>query len=111
MQGPDLTEVQKELEQILSSGTFKKSAVLSNFLHYVVTETIHGRAHELKEYNIAVKGLGKPSDFNPQINALIRLNAGRLRRLLVEYYKQEGVNDPVIFSMTRGSYVPTFSNR
>ena len=111
MQEPNLTEVQKELEHILCSKTFKKSAVLSNFLRYVVTETIHEKANELKEYTIAVKGLGKPPDFNPQIDAMIRINAGRLRRLLEEYYEEEGKEDSVIISMTRGSYVPAFSDR
>lgn len=111
MQAPNPTEIEAELELILSSKTFKKSAVLSSFLRYIVTETIHEKGHELKEYNIAVKGLGKPSDFNPQIDAMIRINAGRLRRLLVEYYEEEGEDDCIGISMKRGSYVPVFVNK
>jgi adenylate cyclase len=111
MHAPSLTDIQTELEHILSSKAFKKSAVLSNFLRYIVTETMQEKGHELKEYNIAVKGLGKPSDFNPQIDAMIRINAGRLRRLLLEYYEEEGEDDCTSISMTRGSYMPVFANR
>jgi adenylate cyclase len=111
MYAPNPADIQTELEHILSSKTFKKSTVLSNFLRYIVTETLQEKAHELKEYTIAVKGFGKPADFNPQFDAMIRINAGRLRRLLVEYYKEEGKDDPVNISMTSGSYVPAFSDR
>ena len=111
MHSPDPEDVSRELERILSSKVFKKSAVLSNFLRYVVTETLGNKVDEIKEYSIAVKALGKPVDFNPQIDAVIRIHAGRLRRSLLEYYNEEGKGDQILISIIRGSYVPEFSIR
>lgn len=108
MQEPDLLAVETELERIISSKLFKNSTVLCNFLRYVVMETLGNRIHEIKEYTIAVKALGKPPDFNPQTDAVIRIHAGRLRRSLLEYYKEEGNNDPVMISLQKGSYIPAF---
>ncbi|MEJ0081691.1 MAG: hypothetical protein WDM78_12275 [Puia sp.] len=111
MRSPDPEAVRIELERILSSKVLRKSAVLSNFLRFVVTETLTNKVSEIKEYSIAVKALGKPADFNPQIDALIRIHAGRLRRTLLEYYSEEGDSDPINITLNRGSYVPEFSIR
>jgi TolB-like protein len=111
MQSPDQVAIKEELERILSSKVFRKSPALSSFLKYVVNETIEGKVDEIKEYSIAVKALGKPADFNPQIDAMIRIHAGRLRRSLLEYYTAEGNADPILILLNRGSYVPEFSLR
>jgi TolB-like protein len=109
MLSPDPLAVQSALGRILSSKIFKKSSVLSNFLNYVVTQTIRDNTNAIKEYSIAVNALGKPPDFNPQLDAVIRIHAGRLRRSLLEYYSNEGAGDPIIISLNKGSYIPGFS--
>ena len=62
----------------------------------------------MKEYTIAVSALGKAEDFNPQIDAIIRIHAGRLRRLLNEYYMGSGINDTLRIEVVKGTYVPVF---
>ena len=108
MPTPDESAIKAELQRVLSSKIFQKSTVLSNFLRYVVTETMENKISEIKEYSIAVKALGKPADFNPQLDALIRIHAGRLRRSLLEYYNEEGKLNPLIISVNKGSYIPEF---
>ena len=78
-------EILEEMNRILCSDGFARSSVLSNFLKFIVEETLKGNTDGLKEYTIAVNALGKSEDFNPQIDAIIRIHAGRLRRLLNEY--------------------------
>ena len=97
----DHSALKTELERILSSKVFRQSYVLSNFLRYVVTVTIEEKPHEIKEYSIAVKALGKHADFIPQLDAVIRIHAGRLRKSLHEYYHGEGSDDPIIVSLER----------
>jgi TolB-like protein len=104
----NLWDVQTELERILSSKLFKQSHILTNFLKFVVIETIADKSDQIKEYSIAVKALGRPTDFNPQLDALVRIHAGRLRRALHEYYNDEGSNNPIQISIQKGSYVPEF---
>lgn len=107
---PDYTrkEILDELDCILSSDMFSRSSVLSNFLKFIVEETIEGNTDSLKEYTIAVGALGKADDFNPQIDAIVRIHAGRLRRLLNDYYRGPGISDKIKIEVIKGTYVPAF---
>lgn len=104
-------EIREELDRILSSEMFSRSSVLSNFLKFIVEETIEGDTENLKEYTIAVSALGKADDFNPQIDAIVRIHAGRLRRLLNDYYKGPGLNNSVKIEVVKGTYVPAFRSQ
>lgn len=97
------------LDRVLVSDAFRAAPQLSAFLSFVVERTVEGRAAELKGYTIAVEGLGRPADFNPQLDPIVRVEAGRLRRALAQYYAGEGRDDPVQISMPVGGYVPVFT--
>lgn len=101
-------EILKELDRILNSELFSRSAVLSSFLKFIVEETLKGNTHSLKEYTIAVSALGKSVDFDPQANAIIRINAGRLRRLLNTYYIGPGIKNTIKIEVVKGTYIPLF---
>lgn len=107
--GPSLAEGQ--LQKILSSNTFRNSPVLSAFLKFIAEQTLAGYASQIKEYTIATKALGKPVDFNPATDAVVRIHGGRLRRLLSEYYRSEGPDDAIIITIPKGSYIPVFKDR
>lgn len=106
-----LTSVQviEQLDRILASDTFINSNVLSQFLKFIVEETLAGQGKQLKEYTIGLKVLSKKPDFQPQTDPIVRIHAGRLRRTLVEYYSGKGKHDPVVISIPKGGYVPVFS--
>ena len=97
------------LDRVLVSDAFRAAPQLSAFLSFVVERTVEGRAAELKGYTIAVEGLGRPADFNPQLDPIVRVEAGRLRRALAQYYAGDGRDDPVQISMPVGGYVPVFT--
>lgn len=97
------------LDRVLVSDAFRAAPQLSAFLSFVVERTVEGRAAELKGYTIAVEGLGRPADFNPQLDPIVRVEAGRLRRALAQYYAADGRGDPVQISMPVGGYVPVFT--
>ncbi len=103
-------QVRKQLGNILSCEAIKNSQVISRFLEFVVEEKLSGRDAEIKEYTIGVKALGRPVDFNPQLDAIVRIHAGRLRRMLNEYYQGKGVNDSIIIGIPKGTYIPTFEH-
>jgi TolB-like protein len=98
----------EQMNRILSSPGFKGSRVLSGFLEFVTQETLAGRQQELKEYNIGVQVLYKKMDFNPQIDSIVRIHAGRLRRALNEYYSTTGNQDSIRIDIPKGCYIPTF---
>ncbi len=101
-------EIIAQLERILNSKLFSSSVVLSNFLRFIVEETINGKSDELKEYTIGISALGKSHDFNPRADAIVRIHAGRLRRLLRSYYIGPGKEDAIVIEVVKGSYVPMF---
>ncbi len=103
-----IEKIRKQLESILSWEAVRNSQVLSRFLEFVVGEKLSGRTDEIKEYTIGVKALGRPVDFNPQLDAIVRIHAGRLRRMLGEYYKEKGASDSIIISIPKGTYIPEF---
>lgn len=101
--------VQSELECILTSRCFRSSKALQKFLHHIVTETLAGRVHNLTQSVIAVQGLGKDSDFDDIDNPLVRIQAGRLRKQLADYYATEGRFNAIRITLPSGSYRPVFT--
>jgi hypothetical protein len=74
----------------------------------VVNETLEGRGDQLKGYTIGVSVLGKTENFDPEQDSLVRIHAGRLRRLLHTYYLDAGKNDPIYIDIPKGGYHPMF---
>ena len=104
-------EIINQVNRILVSPQICNSTVLAEFLKYIIKETLDGRSNELKEYTIGVAALRREIDFNPQLDSIVRIHAGRLRRALNDYYHEEGKNDPIAISIPKGSYVPVFEMR
>ncbi|MBL4890505.1 MAG: hypothetical protein JKX91_01495 [Rhizobiaceae bacterium] len=96
------------LDKILKHSAFASSQQLSSFLRYVVNQKLDGNEDRLKAYTIAVDALDRPENFNPQIDPIVRVLAGRLRHGLELYYEGEGARDAVKISIPKGSYRPHF---
>ena len=103
--------IMDQVSKLLKSPEFKRSKILSDFLKFIVRETLKGNEDSLKEYVIATEVLHKSSDFNPQLDAVVRIHAGRLRNLLDNYYHNEGENDAVNISIPKGRYIPVFESK
>ncbi len=100
-------QITSQLDRILESAEFMSARRLQQFLRYVVGQTIQGRSERIKQYTIAVEGLGFGEDFNPQANSVIRIQARRLRRAIDHYYFKQGQSDPIRIHIPKGTYVPT----
>jgi TolB-like protein/Flp pilus assembly protein TadD len=101
-------DIRAELERILASAVFSQSDSLQRFLRYVVERTLAGEADELKEYNVGVDVLGRGEAYDPRTDTIVRVQAGRLRSKLQEYYQDHGSRDPVRIEIPKGAYVPSF---
>lgn len=101
-------QVQAALQRALSSTEFQSAPQLRSFLEYVVLATLEHRSEKIKGYVIAVEALGRPRDFNPVVDPIVRVEAARLRRRLATYYKGSGASDPIHISIPKGSYAPQF---
>ncbi len=103
-------QIAEQVNKISKSSILKNSPVLCQFLHFVVDETLEGNGERIKEYTIGTKVLGRKSDFDPQLDAIVRIHAGRLRRALNEFYSNEGKDDTMHISIPKGGYTPNFTN-
>jgi TolB-like protein len=101
---PTAAEVRAALERILRSRCFEHAGRASDFLRFVVGETLAGHAERLKGYTIAVNVFNRPPDFDAQTDPLVRVEALRLRQRLTEYYAGEGTADGVKIELPRGGY-------
>jgi TolB-like protein len=101
-------QIRGELDRILAHRDFEASARTREFLRFVVEETLAGRADRLKGYTIAVEVFGRAKDFDANLDPIVRIQAGRLRRALEHYYLVAGGEDPVVITVPRGGYVPQF---
>lgn len=64
------SRITTQVSRILKTEQFRSSRILSDFLKYVVKETLAGNVQSLKEYVIAIEVLKKSPDFNPQLDAV-----------------------------------------
>ncbi len=108
LDGETAAEIRAGLVRILASDAFRAAPQLSAFLGFIVERAVAGRGHELKGYTIAVEAFGRSADFDPQSDPIVRVEAGRLRRALAQYYAGEGIGDPVRITIPVGAYVPAF---
>lgn len=103
--------VRDALGRLLKDPLFRSSTRQRRFLEYVVEETLSGRGERLGGYVIGLEVFDKPADFDPTTDAIVRVEAGRLRSKLIEYYSEAGAQDAIEIVLPRGRYRPDFRPR
>ena len=103
------TAIRDQLARVVNSPEFAPSVRLCRFLTHVVSRTIDGDIDSLKEFAIAIDVFDRSSEYDPNVDAIVRVEARRLRAKLKAYYEQgQGTSDPVLIGLRPGSYVPVF---
>lgn len=105
---PAAPAVRETLERLLASETFGRSERARKLLRYLVEREQAGEADRLKGFSIAIDVFGKDGDFDSSTDAVVRVQAGRLRELLQHYFANEGIAEPVRIAIPRGGYVPSY---
>jgi hypothetical protein len=100
-----------QVERIFQSKAFRSSDVLRHLLSYLVDASLAGTADDLKEYTVAVDALGKPSSYDPRQESAVRMQVGRLRQKLADYYRTEGIDDPIVVDLPKGGFHVVFEPR
>jgi hypothetical protein len=100
-----------ELDVILNSGMLGRANNLVRLLTFVCEKHFEGATAEIKEYNIAVQVLGRPHDFDPQVDTIVRVTAHALRKRLDDYYRTAGAEHTVRICLPPGGYVPKFTHK
>ena len=101
----------QQIEKLTNSHSLHSSESLCKLLRYLAEHALDHPGVSLKEYQIATEVLGRPLGFDPQSDSTVRVQAGRLRVKLAEYYAHEGPDDPIVVDLPRGSYALSFHLR
>jgi TolB-like protein len=83
---------------------------MCQLLRYLVHQTLSGHSDKLKGYTIGLEVFKRDVDFNPELDPIVRIQMGRLRRALKTYYNDQGRDDPIKIVIPTGSYIPVFIN-
>jgi hypothetical protein len=117
---PDNQTAQDQLAQdprwhlvlrIIASNTFSRAQRLNNFLCYVCERQLLGRTDEITEHQIGIHVFGRPTDYNPGDDNIVRSSARLLRQRLTQYFHEEGAFETERVVIPRGGYVPVFEMR
>src|SRR3984957_255581 len=101
----------KQIDKLINSHSLHTSESLCKLLRYLAEHSLDQPGVAPKEYQIATEVLGRPAGFDPQSDSTVRVQAGRLRVKLAEYYAQEAPDDPIVVELPKGSYALTFHLR
>jgi hypothetical protein len=74
-------------------------------------KSLSGTADSLKEYTVGLDVFAKPESYDPRQESAVRMHVGRLRQKLAEYYRSEGVDDPIVVDVPKGGFKVTFETR
>ena len=98
--------IRAHLSDILAGAVFAKAERLRRFLRYVVEASLEGRVKQISEYSIAIDVYDRPPGFDPRLDGIVRVEAGRLRSKLREYYETEGKSSSIRIEFPKGGYSP-----
>jgi len=97
------TDLRDEIEQVLESDALRQSAALRRILEYLGDAAAEGK-EDLKEYTIGVEALGKSTSYDPQRDSTVRVQVGKLRQKLDDYYREQGAGHRVRISVPKGAF-------
>ena len=100
-----------EIDKLVNSHVLHGSESLCKLLRYLAKHVLDHPGLPIKEYQIATEVFGRSADFDPQLDSMVRVQAGRLRVKLAEYYGSDGAEDPVVVELPKGTYVLSFHHR
>lgn len=100
-----------QVEKLASSQTLHGSESLCKLLRYLAKQSLEHPGSPVKEYQIATELYARQPDFDPQLDSMVRVQAGRLRSKLAEYYASEGLHDSIAVELPKGSYLLGFHPR
>ena len=108
---PSRAEWERLLSRVVESTPFRRSARLRDFLIFVGNEVVLRGVEDLHEQQIGTAVFGRSASYDTSQDNIVRVNAMELRKRIDLYFAEEGRNEPLVFEIPRGSYVPIFRLR
>jgi hypothetical protein len=94
----------EELQRVLASATLKNNPSLRRLLAYLAEASQSGSPDGLKEYSIGIEVMGKPAGYDPRTDSSVRVQIGKLRQKIDEYYSREAPDSPARLALPKGHF-------
>lgn len=116
MKDTGTTSVEREalhsqIDKLNRSSVLHGSESLCKLLKYLGEQSLGAPGTSLKEHQIATEVFGRPADFDSRVDSTVRVQTGRLRSKLAEYYAGEGAPDRLVIEIPKGAYSLTYHIR
>lgn len=108
---PPNGEERAELASVLASDAFRRSPKLSRLLAYICEKRFRGEQDQVTEYSVALDVLGRPANFDPQVDSVVRVDFYHLRKRLKAFYENGGKDHAIEIQVPHGRYAPEFVAR
>jgi adenylate cyclase len=102
--GDQVMAIRAQLERLTGSPVLQQSPRKQRLLRHIVEATLSGAADRLKGYTLGVEVFDRGVEFDPNIDPIVRVEMGRLRSKLIEFYSDQGATDPVLIELPKGDY-------
>jgi len=107
----ELEATHAQIQRILQSKAFRTSEIHRTLLSYLADKSVSGTADGLKEYTVGLDVFAKPDSYDPRQESTVRMHVARLRQKIGEYYRTEGLEDPIVVDLPKGGFKLTFEPR
>jgi hypothetical protein len=107
----ELEATHAQIQRILQSKAFRTSEIHRTLLSYLADKSVSGTADGLKEYTVGLDVFAKPDSYDPRQESTVRMHVARLRQKLGEYYRTEGLEDPIVVDLPKGGFKLIFEPR
>jgi len=107
----DRAEVLNQVERILESDYFQRSETHRRLLSYLTDKSLSKEADQIKEYTIGIDVFGKGKEYDTRLDSGVRIQVGRLRQKLTEYYAVDGIHDDIVVALPKGHFKLSFERR
>ena len=97
-------ERRQAVDALLTSETFRRAEQLKRLLSYLYEQDEIGRIHEVTEYELGTRALGRPTDFTPDLDSTVRTRMHGLRQKLDEYYESQPEDGQLRLEIPKGAY-------
>ncbi|WP_109829361.1 hypothetical protein [Reichenbachiella versicolor] len=102
------SEIRELLKKVCEDPIFAKSPRYTQLLTFLTDQALEGT--HVKEQTIGMSMFEKT--YNPiKDDGKVRVYMFNLRKKLSKYYSEEGANDPIIFSLKKGTYDLQFEDK
>lgn len=99
-----------QLDHILASEEFVASPKIQILLRYLVTATLDDDTEHLKGYTIGIDVFDRDESFDPMLDSIVRVQVGRLRKMLAHYYVTAGEPQKILIEIPKGQYGAVFTD-